>query len=408
MNRKILFLMISLYIFLISCAYQSNKIIESKGNSLYVLPQKNEVKTTDETLLYSSLYKGIKTILLETNQSCLIGSVSKMRVYDNYILILDRNMAKSLFVFDKEGHFIRTIGSIGQGPGEFVRPYDFTIDKENQTVYVLDGDSQRILKYDITTGVFIHSIQLDQSVRSRRIEYMGGKLYSDACFQEHSDDDYLLRIIQESSGKEEGHYLNVMEYHKGISPTANITSEEAFYLRGNGNIVFIQPFMDHIIAVSEDSIFSLFSFGDKDVLTAEEIKRAIKNNDFMFDEELRQKNKYYQLYSFIEQKNWILIEYFKGSRMRKIFIDKQTNDVRIFTKSMDDLLIKEPSDDLVITKTGCYDADGVYFYVMPHRMPQIQGLAQAGVFSPDLDKLEDLKNLKEDANQILFYYEFKE
>ena len=408
MKKKIVFIIISLYVFSISCTSQSNRIIESKGNSLYVIPQGDKTKNIDGLFLYSSLYKGIKTILLETDKSCLIGSVSKMRVYDNYILILDRLIAKSLFVFDKEGHFIRKIGNIGQGPGEFARPYDFTIDKENKTIYILDGSLQRINKYDITTGTFIHAINLDRRARSHRIEYMGGKLYADAYFQEHSDDNYLLRIIQESSGMEEGHYLNVMKYHKGISKTLNITNEEAFYLRGNGNIVFVQPFMDHIIAVNSDSIFSLVNFKGKDVLTSEEIKRAIKKDDFMYNDELRKLNKYYQLYSFIEQKNWILIEYFKGVMLQKIFVDKQTNDVSIFEKGMDDLLKKEKGDHSVLTKVGCYDADGVYFYVTQNSMLQIQALAKAGVFSPDLDRLEDIKYLEEDANPILFYYEFKD
>lgn len=79
------------------------------------------------------LYKSLKVIFLETNESCLIGMITKIQVYDKYIFILDSSVAKSLYVFDKDGRFIRKIGTIGGAPGDYVSIDDFAINHDNKT-----------------------------------------------------------------------------------------------------------------------------------------------------------------------------------------------------------------------------------------------------------------------------------
>jgi hypothetical protein len=40
-------------------------------------------------------------------------------------------------VFDRNGKFIRKIGSIGRGPGEYVHYFNFTVDENSESVYVI-------------------------------------------------------------------------------------------------------------------------------------------------------------------------------------------------------------------------------------------------------------------------------
>ena len=367
----------------------------------------NAVRNPNEYFYYSSLYKGIKTILLETNESCLIGAIDKMRVFDNYIFIMDCFIAKSLYVFDKEGRFIRKIGNNGQGPGEYVQLSDFTIDKENKIVYVLDSHLSQINKYDITTGKFIHTVKLDQSVESRNIEYVGGKLYADAYFRENSNNQYLLRTIQEPSGKEEHQYLNVVEYNKGICNTY-AKQNNVFQPRENGNVVLIQWFMDHIIEITKDSVFPLIDIKSKNVLTSKDIKKAIEKDAYFFMSEITQLNKYHYIHNYIEQKNWILYNCFEGHTPLRIMLDKQTSEVRIFERTRDDLLVREKDYAYIFPPVACYDTYGVYYHVVPMFMSEFQAAAKEGALSPNLDKLEDLKNLEEDANPVILYYEFKD
>lgn len=60
-----------------------------------------------------------------------------------------------IMVFDRNGKFLRKIGSIGRGPGEYNTYYQFTVDDKSETVYVLDA---RTINVYSKTGNFLRSI----------------------------------------------------------------------------------------------------------------------------------------------------------------------------------------------------------------------------------------------------------
>ena len=393
----------------ISCHAHSQKTVESKEKGKFVIDLDNPNKSQEEVFSYSKLYKNVKAIFLETNESCLIGRIDKIQVCDQFILVLDRMIAKSLFVFDNEGRFIRKIGNIGNGPGEYISISDFTIDKENKTIFLLDKSLERIHKYELTLGKYINSIKLDQRLSSNNLEYFGGKLYADAFFYKHTDNNSLLRIIHESSEKEERH-LNVMEYHKGFSNTHSSILRKSFYFRENGNLVFIQPFMDHLIEITNDSIHSLVDLKGNNCLTSGEIKKY--NDAFIDMRELMMLDKYFYITSFIEKGDLIIFSMMKGRGIHTILINKKNNEFSIFLGQNDDILITDIGDySRKMLEFGCFDdsGDGVYYFTSNSEIAfGYQELAKAGVLSPNLQGIKKFDNFIEDDNPILFYYEFKE
>ena len=65
------------------------------------IPEKN-----NKPALFSSYFKpNVKTIILETNDDVLIGAVSKLRVYNDLLFILDKNFAKKYLFSIKKGNF---------------------------------------------------------------------------------------------------------------------------------------------------------------------------------------------------------------------------------------------------------------------------------------------------------------
>src|SRR4030043_407179 len=62
------------------------------------------------------------------------------------IYVLDKKECL-VYVFNKEGTFLRKIGSRGNGPGEFGRPISIFVDSVNKK-YVLDGLNRRIEVFD--------------------------------------------------------------------------------------------------------------------------------------------------------------------------------------------------------------------------------------------------------------------
>ena len=395
------------FILFFSCSVNSGQTIERKEKGL-VIDLDNTKINTEDYFLYSSIYKNTKTIVLETNESSIIGIMKKMRVYDPYIIVLDSYSAKSVFIFDMNGHFIRKIGQVGSGPGEYIQPSDFAVDKEGKVIYVLDSRLNKINKYDLTNGKFIHSIQFEKDVRSYNIEFVGGKLFADAYFYKHSDSNYLIRIVQEPSGKIDGHFLNVKEYGKGISNISNVHNN-VFYLRENGNAAFVQPLMDQIIEISNESVFSVFEIKSKDVLTSEIISKEIEKDPNFKMLNFINYNKYFHLCDFVEYGNHIQFNYQIGTQLKMILYNKQSHEVRVIQKTWNDLFyINKVNDKAPMPKVGCYDAQGIYYFYNTNQVERLQQLAYNGALSPALDRLEELKNLEADANPVIFYYEFKD
>lgn len=97
-----------------------------------------------EKILLSDLGKNTVYVPLETTDSSLvnISSTSTMRVMEEVILIGTKN--NPIKVFDKKtGHYLRDIGKIGNGPGEYTNGTFFHIDAKTNNIYIEISPTQR-------------------------------------------------------------------------------------------------------------------------------------------------------------------------------------------------------------------------------------------------------------------------
>lgn len=90
----------------------------------------------------------IEMLMLEINSEALIGSIDKVYLTQNYIFVLDSDVAQKLFLFNRKGKYIRTIGKLGKGPGEYMEIADFDISEAEQKVFLYADDDRKIIAYD--------------------------------------------------------------------------------------------------------------------------------------------------------------------------------------------------------------------------------------------------------------------
>lgn len=64
-----------------------------------------------------SLIKRIEFLPLESTDDCLIGNIDKLLVGKENLYVLDMKYGKKVFIFDRKGRFIKSIGNYGKGPG---------------------------------------------------------------------------------------------------------------------------------------------------------------------------------------------------------------------------------------------------------------------------------------------------
>jgi len=108
-------------------------------------------ETGTDTLGFCDVFDVVGVVPLETTDECLLGYVSKVEVVDGNYYVLD-GQRKAVFVFDGQGTFLRRIGIVGHGHGEYERASDFTVDRDCGRVVILCGPRE-VYMYDLQGGL---------------------------------------------------------------------------------------------------------------------------------------------------------------------------------------------------------------------------------------------------------------
>ena len=108
---------------------------------------------------YSDFFSEVEFVPLETTKNSMIGEIFTVRMYADTLFVFDQNIAKTLFLFTRDGKFIRKIGNLGKGPGEYIYPTDFNVNLKNRTVSFLARNSNKIIFHNFE-GEHIKDIKL--------------------------------------------------------------------------------------------------------------------------------------------------------------------------------------------------------------------------------------------------------
>lgn len=91
-----------------------------------------------------------------------LKNLKKAGIHKGLIYLLDWDREK-IYVIDKQGKYIRSIGGTGEGPGDLQNPSDFFISKD-EMIYVICGTTKRIETYDLNG-------KESESIRMKKIPF---------------------------------------------------------------------------------------------------------------------------------------------------------------------------------------------------------------------------------------------
>lgn len=123
------------------------------------------IEIPKQTQSLSSVISSIEILKLQDPDDNPIGMINKVEITKNKIFVQDAHKARALYVFNQSGEFVNTIGSVGQGEGEYIYLTDFTFDEDNNELIILDSGKNSLLFYNVK-GVFLRKIDLDFIPRS--------------------------------------------------------------------------------------------------------------------------------------------------------------------------------------------------------------------------------------------------
>ncbi|MDQ7054418.1 MAG: 6-bladed beta-propeller [candidate division KSB1 bacterium] len=139
-NHILEFKLISILLFflLVSCKARSNDhlVIEGFAN------------TQIDTLIEKA------KIHLQTEKE-YVAQVTQLKIFNNYIAIVDRFIGQQVFIFNKNGELICKVGKKGKGPGEYLLPLIAKID--NNKIYIASNKTKRIEVFEIPKGLYLES-----------------------------------------------------------------------------------------------------------------------------------------------------------------------------------------------------------------------------------------------------------
>ena len=72
----------------------------------------------ETTFPMKEIVSGVEYIPLETTDSCLVSNVTDL-IMDNDFIFLQNGRTQQIFQFTRQGKFLREVGSVGEGPGEY-------------------------------------------------------------------------------------------------------------------------------------------------------------------------------------------------------------------------------------------------------------------------------------------------
>ena len=404
MNKKFFCCFFS--VFLMSCSTRQAEQSDLPLNGdRYIIDLDVE---RDTSIPLSSLFKNVRTIVLETGDSYLIGSLDDLQVFDGYIYILDSRKAKSLFVFDMEGRFIRKIGRVGNGPGEYSEIKDFTLDTKNGFIFLL-GAVNRVLKYQLD-GTYVYTISIQEpNTISNFIQFYDGKLYSYSFGKNQSLNDYMLLETDPEDGKVLSRSLPV-KYNKGWTEPFFYGHSRFFMSRTNNPPRYNQMFMDYIVSIGKE-ITPYIELKSKYLTTEKNIE------DFRSDGAIRvnsgnilNSKRIFNVNCFVENDNFINFRCgINPASSFAVILNKKTEEVKLVNYLSNDLIYKQDRKG-GLGRFVFADEKGAYDILDTQSFTTISNFKTALMndeIVPDLDKIDQLKQLDAESNPVIFFYAFK-
>ena len=92
--------------------------------------------------------KELQIVPLDNRDEALVGGWVRTTVSDNYILV-SNNRQVPYKLFGRDGKFICTVGSFGQGPNEYQLTYAEQLDEAHNRIYIMSWNAEKILVFDL-------------------------------------------------------------------------------------------------------------------------------------------------------------------------------------------------------------------------------------------------------------------
>jgi hypothetical protein len=239
-----------IYLFnLVACVFISFSCSEKQHYDALHTIKMSKGKELKQAVV-SDFIEKVDFIELETSENSILGIVSKLYVAQNRIYVLDILKAKALFVFGKDGRFIKKIGQVGTGPGEYIGIIDFLVDKKSQQILLLVDRGGRIMRMDYD-GNYLGDFKLKQDFFAYMFSLGDSYVFGHRAT---GGKKYLLHVMDENFEEKQQYIATPEEYHKLAR------WKWVCYTGFQHNCLFAPPLFTTIYTISEKDCIPKYEF----------------------------------------------------------------------------------------------------------------------------------------------------
>jgi len=118
--------------------------------------------SSDTQAYLSEIAEKVDEIELEVTDKSLIHQIRHVETLNNHYFIR-HHVYSEVLMFDAKGRFVRQVGRIGRGPGEYTASHQIVVDREHQRLLL--STQGGVMVFD-DNGAFVQSIQLGRMPES--------------------------------------------------------------------------------------------------------------------------------------------------------------------------------------------------------------------------------------------------
>ena len=234
-----------LILFIILSCSQSESTNESSGAIINL----NEAFLNRYPIYINDISTSYEYVRLETKEECLTGVRLAVYSSDNYLLTVDR---ERMLLFNRnDGKFIRKIGHMGAGPGEFSRTYSvMPFNEVNNLIYARRNKVRYGYSFD---GQLKDTLVIPELLME--IGDINDTLFAAFIPDLQGGEKYKLKIFNHNDSliKAFPNYLSAPN-----TPAFFVWMPNSWYYRLNHQLYFFQLFNDTVFQIGINSIAPRF------------------------------------------------------------------------------------------------------------------------------------------------------
>lgn len=277
-----------------------------------------KIVNNESDLSLSDFVSEIEYIRLETTQDYLIGDNYVQDFLTDSLIVVNEN-GKPVGLFSREGKYIRKIGKIGRGPGEYDSDTRFRLRRENREICIWNAMRGSIMVFDFEGNL---SGEFKPECKPSGFGYAGNGVFVTSQFNTRFPDSILPKFILFN---DMGETLN-RYYAFSKNPARG----------GRGFSIMLPSYYEApggliINTYENDSLFKVFPDGEMSPVVTWDMGQLKVPFDILleYNRYLKEKDRYVTGIEILESESYWLVSYNYRGNFNMALLNKDDHSFKV-------------------------------------------------------------------------------